>query len=116
VGGDGGDLPDVQAAHLHVGLLGELVADPVDLERHRHAAVERPGVTADRQPDERQQHDDEQQPLQPAFHPATRTEVSVPNSTSVRKKSRIAVLTIDSRTERPTAVPTPAGPPLAVYP
>ena len=46
-------------------------------------------------------------------HPATLTEVEVPYMTSVRKKSRIAVLTIDSRTERPTAMPTPAGPPLA---
>ncbi len=47
-------------------------------------------------------------------HPAIRTVVLVPQMANERKKSTTLMATIEVRTARPTATPTPAGPPLAV--
>ncbi len=76
------------------------------------ARVLRDGQTA-----EQQEHAEESEPQQcllGRFIPATRTVVSVPQIDSVRKKSMTLTATIDSRTARPTATPTPAGPPVAL--
>ena len=45
-------------------------------------------------------------------HPAIRTVVVAPQIASERKKSMMLTATIAVRTARPTATPTPAGPPL----
>ena len=48
-----------------------------------------------------------------AAHPAIRTVVVAPQMASDRNRSMMLTATIDVRTARPTATPTPAGPPLA---
>jgi hypothetical protein len=45
-----------------------------------------------------------------------RTVVVEPQTARDRKKSSTLTLTMDSRIARPTAAPTPAGPPVAVNP
>ena len=47
-------------------------------------------------------------------YPAIRTVVVAPQMASERKKSMTLMATIEVRTALPTAMPTPAGPPLAV--
>ena len=49
-------------------------------------------------------------------HPATRTVVVAPQIARLMKKSMMLIITMAVRTARPTATPTPAGPPLARYP
>jgi len=75
------DAPDDQAADLDVATGGELVADAVDLQRHRDAAVEGTDVLREGQPDQQRDHQDEREALEGLSgdrHPATRTDVDVP--------------------------------------
>ena len=75
--------------------------------------------------DETEQDGDEGQAHEPAPHrhhdclarhryPASRTDVVEPQMARDRNRSKTLTATMAVRTARPTAIPTPAGPPLAV--
>jgi hypothetical protein len=70
-------LPTTRPAHLDVGLRVELGADPVDLERDGDARAERPRVLRHGEPGQQHEHAEEGETTD-GFHPATRTDVSVP--------------------------------------
>ncbi len=113
-------LADQQPAQLDVGARIELIAEAVGLQRDPHDRCERLPVDGDGQGQQQREHGDEDDTVQPqsqhphtAAHPAIRTVVLAPQIASDRKKSRTLIATIEVRTARPTATPTPAGPPLA---
>lgn len=118
------DLADEHTACLDVGVERQGVADAVGAEVDLHDLRERLVVHRDRDVEEQRQHHEEDQSQGAATqgrsgrvaHPATLTVVVVPQIARLRKKSRIAIVTIAVRTARPTATPTPAGPPLAWKP
>ena len=125
LGRDLAHLADDHAAHLDVGRLLQLVAGGVGLQRHPGDLGERLVVHRHRQAEQQREHDQERHALQPAAdhaalswsssrpHPAIRTVVVEPQMARDRNRSMMLIATIEKRTARPTAMPTPAGPPLA---
>src|SRR3954468_5761230 len=117
------DVADDDPADLDVRGLLELIACRVGLERHAGDVGERLVVARHGQPQQQDQDDEERQSLQPdpddlsrahrSAHPAIRTVVVEPQMARERKRSMTLTATIEKRTARPTARPTPAGPPLA---
>ena len=90
----------------------------VGAQGHPDDRRERLAVAEHRQRRRPEQKEDERDAEQ-AFaghpaHPAIRTVVVAPHTARDRRKSTMFTETIASRTARPTATPTPAGPPLAV--
>src|SRR5207302_4540670 len=119
----GRDLPylaDHDPAQLDVGALVELQPGVVGPQRDPGDRRERLAVSEHRQARRPHQQQDEGDPEEALAghraHPAIRTVVVAPHTARERKKSTMFTDTIASRTARPTATPTPAGPPLAVYP
>ena len=113
-------VADVHAAHLHVGVLDEPLAGGVEAGDQLVAGVEVPEgeLDADRRQG-RHQHQGAQAADDVAqaggeLHPEMETVLPPPHMTSDMMKFRTTTLTIDRRIARPTATPTPAGPPLAV--
>ncbi len=122
VGADLADPADHHAAEFDVGAHVQFVPGGAGLEGDGRLADE--GLVVDGDADAGQQGGDEQEHhargaaagqagAAGGVHPATRTVVVVPQMASERKKSVTLMMTIALRTERPTAMPTPAGPPLA---
>ncbi len=112
-------LADQQPAQLDVGARIELVAEAVGLQLDPYGRGEHLLVHGDGQGQQQREHGEEHDAVQPQSqhshpaHPAIRTVVPAPQIASDRKKSRTLIATIEVRTARPTATPTPAGPPLA---
>ena len=123
--GAGRDLAHLahdDAAHLDVGRLLSWLPGGVGLQRHRATGVNALLVRGHRQAEQQRQDDEERQTPgggagcqshRSCAHPAIRTVVVEPQMASDRKKSMMLTATIENRTARPTATPTPAGPPVA---
>ena len=122
---DVADLADDQPAFLDVGRSLQLVAGVIGLERHEHDGRELLLVDRDRQPDQRPDHHQVPDAERTAAHdarerflghgyPANLTLTVEPQIARDRKKSMMLMITIALRTARPTATPTPAGPPVAL--
>ncbi len=122
------DLADLDAAHHHLGARVHLVADAAGVDGHQRGRAELLVVQPERQPDQQAAGDEEDHArcslacLGPAAgpadrvgmaHPAIRTVVVAPQIARLMKKSMMLIATIAVRTARPTATPTPAGPPSA---
>ena len=115
------DLAHDHAAHLDVGPLGQLEADRVGLERDVVEGGELLGEHGVDQPHAEDEQADEHDPEEAVVvrgtwssQPANLTVVDEPQMAMDRNRSITLTATIEVRTARPTATPTPAGPPLAV--
>ena len=130
--GDLADLADEHAVDPDVAELRELEAGPVGLDGDHRDVVEDLLVDRDR---ERDQQGDDARNATPATnsrlcsrglswwmltsighprYPVIRTVVVEPQMAKLRKKSATTIVTMLVRIARPTAMPTPAGPPDAV--
>ena len=78
------------------------------------ARTSRKATPADRRPSRGRKVRVARSGLEHPRYPAIRTVVVAPQMASERKKSMTLMATIEVRTALPTAIPTPAGPPLAV--
>ena len=114
-------LADDDAADLDVGPLGQLQAERRGLEGDLVVVDELLGEDAVGQPDARPAAGAGRRPRGPCglrrrgmAQPASRTVVVVPQMAIDRNRSRTLIATMLVRTARPTATPTPAGPPRGV--
>ncbi len=116
------DLADDHAADLDVRLRGQLQADRAGAQVHAVEGDELLREHGVHQPDAADQHADEHDTEEPVVgeelvhhgQPANLTVVEEPQMAMDRNRSITLIATIEVRTARPTATPTPAGPPLAV--
>ena len=118
-----GQAPPYEDFIESIGARLHLVARGVGFQRDGHGRGEHLVVGADGAGQE--QRDDGEEghahrlvgpPARSAAHPAIRTVVVEPQIARLQKKSSMVTSTIEVRTARPTAMPTPAGPPRAVKP
>jgi hypothetical protein len=124
-------LADEHPVEPHVAVLGELQPRPVGLQRDRGEVGERLVVDRQGQRHEQPRHGEVRDPgdqelaalsrVVVATHhdehrryPVILTVVVLPQIAKLRKKSATTTVTIEERIARPTATPTPAGPPLAL--
>ena len=106
----------MNAADQHLPARVHLVAHAVGVQGHHVHGRELLVVQREREPDQQADQGEEghaDKPEPGLAHPATRTVVVAPQMARLRKKSVRLIVTIAVRTARPTATPTPAGPPLA---
>ena len=123
VGARSGGLVVEHLAHDHsldldVGARWQLEPDPGRLDRDLVVVGELVGEHAVRRPHrtehEDQEHDSQGLRLHRRRHPASRTVVDAPQIAMDISRSSTLMATMLVRTARPTATPTPAGPPEAL--
>ena len=116
VGRDRAHLADLHAADQHLCLRVQLVAHVAGVQGDHVHAGELLVVQRQAEPDQHADDGEEDQAGHPEpclAHPATRTVVVAPQMARLMKKLTTLMTTMEARTARPTATPTPAGPPLA---